>query len=176
MIFRSLLPIDHYTLSTRLSEFEVLKRLNEMVEPGDSLFTSAIENLMKKRVASDKPYAGVVKDRHFDIYPATDYSNSFLPMIRGNINGYSGRTEINIKMRPHKFVVAFSAFWLLGVAGFCCLMVMVMIQEGFRWPLLVPFVMLIFGGRFFTRSYKTEAKKNQALLADLLEEEDKLIV
>jgi hypothetical protein len=164
------LPFENYILTTRLPVMEVIKRLNDNVEIRKNLRFSQLRN------NSHKPYAGEITSSDFKISRIINNRNSFLPEITGEITSYLGETQINIKMQPVAFVIAFMSVWL-GAIGLICLGILMaglsqlpqLFREGFSPVLLVPFGMFTFGYLLSTFAFKTEAQKSKAFLAQLLE-------
>lgn len=172
MSLRSLLPFDNYILVTELSETEVIKRISDNVEPRNNISMMG----MRPSNGTRKPYAGMVKGHNFEISRVIDYKNSFLPVIKGEVASFLGKTEVKIKMSPHIGVLLFCAFWMFMVLVGCIGVSFVMIHDGFEPMLLIPFGMAVFGSLLFTVPYKIEAKKSRHFLAELLEEDDIPIV
>lgn len=173
MNIKSILPFDRYTLITELSQSEVMQRLRENVEARRNI------SMMGYNVAdhSGKPYAGRVEGNHFEISRVITYKNSFLPVIKGDVNAsFPGKTEVMIRMSPGVFVLGFSAVWMLMVLVGCVVVSGIMFYDGFNPMLLIPFGMLVFGSLLFTVPYKIEAKKSRVFLSDLLEEDEEPIV
>ncbi len=54
----------------------------------------------------------------FKIQRDTGYRNSFLPIVRGQIDERASDTLVLLRMTVHPFVAAFGATWLIGVGAF----------------------------------------------------------
>ena len=113
MNFKNFLPFDNFKFLTSLTTSEVQQRIESIIEPKKSFSFSFFEN-------RTKPYEGKLIDSSFEISRIINYRNSFLPVIKGQISSYLGRTEVAVRMRPVVFVLIFVSFWL-GVVGLVCL-------------------------------------------------------
>lgn len=164
------LPFENYTLETKLSTSEVLTRLEANVK--------APRRTWNRETSPDliKPYEGKMTGDTFEISRVINYRNSFLPVIKGSINTYLGKTRITIKMRMVMFVMAFMFFWF-GIVGLVCLGLLIVgiiqfkeiLQHGFSPMLLIPFAMLAFGCLLVSFAFKRESKKAKTFLSDLLQ-------
>ncbi|RYE53332.1 MAG: hypothetical protein EOP48_14635 [Sphingobacteriales bacterium] len=172
MNFKKFLPFDNFKLITKLSATEVQQRIGRITEPKKGFSFSFPGN-------RTKPYEGKLMDRSFEISRIINYRNSFLPIIKGHISTYLGKTEVAIKMRPIVFVLIFMSFWL-GVVGLVCLGTIIsaimkfekLLEQGFSPLALIPFGMFVFGYALLTIGYKAESKKSKAFLKQLLEAEE----
>ena len=172
MNFKNLLPFDNFTLQTKLSATDVWQRIENITEAKEHSSFSFSGN-------STKPYVGELSDRTFKIWRVTNQRNSFLPIIKGQVATYLGKTEIAIKMRPAVFVLVFMCLWL-GIVGITCVGIIINTflefqeQPGkhFSPVSLIPFGMFAFGYALLTIAYKTESRKSKAFLKELLEAEE----
>ncbi|MBN9386319.1 MAG: hypothetical protein J0H74_36510 [Chitinophagaceae bacterium] len=173
MHIKKYLPIGKYTLTSRLPVEEVKRRLADNIDPKRGL------RLSTYRKNSTKPYEGEILGNTFTISRVIDYKNSFLPVIKGNISTFSGKTKINIKIRPVLFVLIFMTIWL-GVVGLVCLGIIFtglaqireISQHRFSPMLLIPFAMFIFGCLLITLSFKTESERSKKFLLQLWEAQE----
>ncbi|WPV63976.1 hypothetical protein [Chitinophaga sp. LS1] len=172
MNIKSLLPYDRYTLTTRLNEGEVRRRLEANVAPPKKPFSLLVQRYGLKKNTTDKPYVGVVVGPHFEIVRVINYKNSFLPVTKGEMSNFLGQTEIKVKSSPHLAVMIFSGVWLFMVLVGCVAVLGASINDGFEPVMLIPFGMFVFGCLLFTIPYKLEAKKTKRFLAELLEAEE----
>jgi hypothetical protein len=176
MGFKKFLPVENYTLTTKLTVEEVRKRIADNVEPKKSFRFSLISN------SYTKPYEGNVTGNSFTISRVINYRNSFLPLINGNISNFVGQTQVKIKMQPVTFVLVFITVWL-GVVGLVCLVTVIGIiskykqifKDGFSPFLLIPFAMFIFGCLLTYFAFKIESKKSKKFFAALLEGEETVV-
>ncbi|MBC9909990.1 hypothetical protein [Chitinophaga varians] len=166
-----LLPIERYTLLTKLSPEEIKKLLDANVVPKSKGFQLKFG---WSKPAGGKPYEGVVKNNGFEISRIIDYRNSFLPVITGDVSHEIVHTAVRIKMTLSIVVAVFMTFWMGGVIiGFVgCLIAMI---DGFRSGskfeplLLIPFGMLIFGYLMVKLAFQTEVSKSRKFLRELLQ-------
>jgi len=169
MKLRFLLPIDKFKLHTKLTAGEVEARLTDNIEQ------ARISRLFSN-YQTTKPYQGQITGNRFEITRIIGYRNSFLPIIKGEITTYLGKSELNIIMRPVKAVLIFMCFWL-GIVGVICLGLLIaaivqfkqILQHGFYPGALVPFFMFAFGLALVTFGYRVEAQEAKAFLKTLLE-------
>ncbi|WP_240410171.1 hypothetical protein [Flavisolibacter nicotianae] len=156
---------------TQLTQDEVRNRIESVTEPRKSF------RLISKK--SEKPYQGKLVSDSFVISRIISGRNSFLPVIKGNISAYAGRTEISIRMRPVVAVLIFMTFWL-GAVGFVCVGIIVsgilqfrqLTIHSFSPVALIPFGMFAFGYGLLILSYRAESHKSKTYLKQLLEAEE----
>ena len=121
-----------------------------------------------------KPYAGSINGNSFSITRIIGYRNSFLPRIKGSIKKGVGKTEVNIKMRLHPFVLVFMFVWCGGVGfGFLAFLTSSIGKGTFEPTILIPLAMLLFGYGLTTGGFKYESIKSRKYLAELFEAEIK---
>src|SRR5919109_98213 len=102
------LPYERLQIHTALSSEEVLKRLENAIEP---------KRYFRLFGASTKPYQGKVEGSHFEMSRIIGYRNSFLPMIKGDVQSETSGCSVYLTMHPHIVVTVFMIFWL-GAVGF----------------------------------------------------------
>lgn len=164
------LPFESYILETKLSTTEVRARLEANIESRLGIRTNRLLS------NTGKPYEGKMTNDSFEISRVINYRNSFLPIIKGSIDTYLGKTRITIKMRMAMFVMVFMLFWL-GIVGLVCLGILIMgiiqfreaLQQGFSPVILIPFGMFLFGSLLVSFGFKAESKKAKTFLNDLLQ-------
>ena len=172
MNIKSLLPFRRYTIQTNLDRAEVGKRITENTQESRGI------RLASFTTRYDRPYSGKITGNRFIISRNLNYRNSFQPVIKGEIGRDFGKTEVNIRMHPHGFVVIFMCTWL-GLVGIGCISILVfcmahfreVMQKGFSPFLLIPFGMFAFGYLMIYFGFTGEAKKTKAFLHELLEGE-----
>lgn len=101
------LPYERFRIRTVLSSQEVLKRLDTAIEPRRSFRSFG---------SREKPYEGRLEGSHFEVSRIIRYRNSFLPMIKGDVESELSGCSISISMQPHILIIAFMIFWLGGVS------------------------------------------------------------
>jgi hypothetical protein len=169
MNFKSFLPFDNFKLLTKLSLAEVQQRIESITEPKKGFSFSFSVN-------RTKPYQGNLMDHSFEISRIINYRNSFLPVIKGHVSTYLGKTEVAIEMRPEVFALIFMSFWLGGF-GLVCLGIIItatlhfrqLLEQVFSPGALIPFGMFAFGYALLTIAYKAESQKSKVFLKQLLE-------
>ena len=169
MNLKKYLPVENYTLTTRLPVAEVRRRIADSIEPKTS-FILPMSN--KGRL---KPYEGQLVGDTFTINKIIDYKNSFLPIITGNISASRGQTEVAIKMGLAPLVLVFIVMWF-SIISMICLSILLsgllrfsqILQPGFDYALLIPFGMLLFFCGITVIPFRIESKKSKQFLAELL--------
>lgn len=175
MILKNILPFEKYTLRTLLSKEEVLKKIEDTIQPEQKFKISVFgENF-------SKPYSGKITNNTFSITRNINYRNSFLPFITGTVTtSINNKTNIDIKMRPILPVLIFISIWMSIVGIVCISMLTVAIINfdefsinEFSPAALIPFGMFLFGFLLTYFAFKTESKISKEFLEKLLEAEIK---
>jgi hypothetical protein len=160
------LPYERLKINTALSSEEVLKRLANVIEP---------KRYFRLFGSSTKSYQGNVDDSHFEISRITGYRNSFLPIIKGDVQSEISGCSVYITMHPHILVTAFMIFWLGGVGlfflGFLYSLVSPLTQPHTTDPslLFIPAGMLVFGYAMFLGGFKFESIRSKNFFRELFE-------
>ena len=163
------LPFENITYHTKLESEEILKRINEIIEPQKTFRMTGIFGSSNHR-----PYEGNVNGNSFSMTRIIGYRNSFLPRINGKIEKDFRKTEVNVKMRLHPFVLVFMFVWCGGVGfGFLAFLAASIGKGAFDPAILVPLGMLLFGYGLTTGGFKYESIKSKKYLAELFEAEIK---
>lgn len=170
MNWKKYLPYENYVIQTKLSVDEVMKRLNENIEPKKFVRLPSFNNY------PIKPYEGKIVGSNFTISRIIQYRNSFLPVVKGEISTFLSQTQIRVKMQPPTYVILFMSIWL-GIIGIACIGIIIVgiskykeeLQNGFSPMLLIPFVMFAFGALLTTFAFKIESKKTKQFLDRILE-------
>lgn len=102
------LPYERFKIRTLLGDQEVLKRLDNIIEPRRYRFFGSRE----------KPYQGEFAGSHFEISRIIGYRNSFLPMITGDVKSEFIGCSVSISMYPHISVIIFILCGLAAVGSF----------------------------------------------------------
>jgi len=163
------LPFENITYQTKLDSEEVLKRINEVIEPKKTFRMTGIFGS-----GEYKPYEGSINGSSFSITRISRYRNSFLPRIKGNIEKNFGKTEVNVKMRLHPFVLVFTFIWFGKVGQAFLADLTTSIGKGnFEPTILLTLAMLLLGYGLTTGGFKYESIKSKKYLAELFEAENK---
>ncbi len=162
------LPFENIIYQTKLDSEEILKRINEVVEPKKTFRKTSFFG----KSNNHKPYEGSVNRNSFKMSRIIEYRNSFLPIIKGDIEKQVSETKINVKMRLHPFIFGFILIWCGGV-GFGFLIILAeSIKKGVFQPfILIPFVMLLFAYGMTMLGFKSESIKSKKYLAKLFDAE-----
>ncbi|MCR5696888.1 MAG: hypothetical protein K6G73_07940 [Marinilabiliaceae bacterium] len=93
-----------FSLETTKTREEVLQILRDNTSPKRiSIFSSS---------SGEKYFWGEINQNSFKIRRILWYNNSFQPIIRGNIVELTSGTRVEITMRPHLFILAFTVILL----------------------------------------------------------------
>lgn len=145
MTFR---PFTQLILKTHLQPAAVRQRLAD-----------AIQNRIVR---------GTVSQKTFEIRRVIHYTNSFLPIMKGQIKATREGTVIKVTMAPHILILCFMVGWL----GFAS--VLLAIAAFHFWGLsiflvgFIPVGVFIFGYVMLTVAFKFEASKSIFCLRQLL--------
>jgi hypothetical protein len=113
-------------------------------------------------------FEGTITDGGFKINRIIRYRNSFLPVILGNFSPFARGVRVDVTLRLHGAVLAFSVVWLsfvvLGAAA-------VLFSRQAGKESLIPFAMLAFFYLMVTLGFGFEARKARRLLSEVFEAE-----
>src|SRR5258708_30199100 len=133
------LTYERFKIRTVLSKQEVLKRLDNAIEP---------KRYFRFFGSREKHYEGKIDGSHFEVSRIIGYRNSFLPMIKGDVQSEISGCSISISMQPHILVIAFMIFWLGGVGGFFLVTLGSFISSLAQTSAAAPLFLLFPGGIF----------------------------
>ena len=160
------LPYERLKINSALSSEEILKRLDNVIEP---------KRYFRLFGSGTKPYQGSVEGSHFEISRSIGYRNSFLPMIKGDVQSEMSGCSVYITMQPHILVIAFMIFWLGGVGviflGFLYSLVSPLTEPHTTDPslALIPGGMFVFGYALSLGGFKFESIKSKKFFRELFE-------
>lgn len=159
------LPYDRVTYKTYLRPEEVQQRLENSIEPTKIRWFSF-------RKEAHKPYQGTLTWPTFNIHRVIFYRNSFLPMIRGEVQEEMGQTVVTVTMHPHVLVLGFMVIWLFLPLNFCAAGLLAMASNpaeggGELFAMAIPF--MLFGLALLLLPYKWEARQSKKFFQELLE-------
>ena len=163
------LPYEHFKIKTTLSSQEVFKRLDNVIEP---------KRHFRLFGSGTKPYQGEMEGSHFEISRIIGYKNSFLPMIKGDVQAEIIGCSIHISMQPRAFIIGFMIFWLGGVGFFFFAALGSFISSLAQTSTADPALMLFPGGMFafgyalLLGGFKFESIKSKKFFQDLFEVEE----
>jgi len=158
-MIKDILPFENLIYNSSLKKDELILRFKNEIETEKAFGFGAYKH------AYSKPYIGSIYNNTFEIKRAINYRNSFLPVIKGEINDDLNGSKINIKMSLPLIVKGFMIFWLGGVFLACLGTLFTIIyndglnSEG-KYFLFIPFAMLIFGLAIVIFGFKVESKKS----------------
>lgn len=158
-----LLLSEKLTLHTSLSQTEVLKKLSYNIE-SSGMFLEKLE--------SSKSFEGCISYDSFTIKRIINYRNSFLPIIKGELNETDNGTQISLIMKPDPGIVQFMLIWLAGIIlGIVVILFAGFTKEGSDYAVLIPCGMLAIGIGLITVGFNTERAKAKTKLIEILEAE-----
>ena len=160
------LPFENITYKSRLSQEEVLKKLNEIM---DTETVSTVFGIFSKNSAS-KAFKGTIDGNSFQMTRVISYRNSFLPVITGVIEKDFGHSNIYVKMKPALFVIIFMSIWL-GFVGVMAIGFLASMTNSHKFEptALVPIGMFIFGIALIVGGFKAESIPTKKRLAKIFE-------
>lgn len=157
-------PFQRFTLETSTPMANVLKRMQETVEPR--------RRWRFKRPASD--FEGVLSTTSFRIRRIITHRNSFIPVVIGTIRPrIEGGTRIDIAMRMRWHVTLFMLLWFSLPIVLLAASLLGINLEKFdapswhrsTWPqLFVPLVMIVWGYCLCAVAFNIEASRARLLL------------
>lgn len=127
---------------------------------------------IQSRMAETPKYKGKSIPNGFTAIRVITYRNSFLPIIKGEIQDDGrGKSIVTVTMKLHILVSVFMGIWLSFVSIFCILFLTTTseldVPDIFQYVL--PFAMLVFGLVLTYVPFKVEAKKSKRDLLCILE-------
>ncbi len=98
----SFFPSRSITIKTRLSEAQAFERLEACINPSKT----------KGLQITEDTFQGEIKPPTFTIHEIVPpRTNSFIPILKGNIRQEGGQTLITIKMQLGGCIIAFAVVW-----------------------------------------------------------------
>jgi hypothetical protein len=166
-MIKKLLPFETLVYHSTLSREDLITRLENEIE-AEKPFKFGVFNR-----SYSKPYIGKIQCNTFEIKRVIDYRNSFLPIIKGQIQTHTNGSKIDVKMNLVGIVKFFMIFWLAGVLLSCLVTIYdVVVKNGFDdesgFFMFIPFLMLIFGAVMVSVGFKVESKKSIKDLEQIL--------
>ena len=177
------LPYEHLKIRTKLSTKEACEKLDGVVEPLNYVIVPPNGVIEPKRFfgwfeVNQKPYEGNLEGSHFEVSRVIHYRNSFLPIIKGEIQPEMSGSSIDITMRPNGFVIAFMMLWLGFVGFFLLAIVGSLISSALQGNLedpsivLAPGGMFVFGYTLFVGGFKFESSRSKEFFRELFQAEE----
>lgn len=159
-----LLPYEHFKITTHLGGDEAVRKLEDAIQP---------RRLIKFVGTSQKPYEGEFDGSHFEVTRIIGYSNSFLPLIKGDLGLNNGGCSISVSMRPHALVIAFMSLILIQLGFLFLALLISFVSSLVRTEAADPIPFLGVGGMFalvyalFFGGFKSEAVKSKEFFQEL---------
>jgi hypothetical protein len=144
-----LVPYHRFEITSPLKREDALAAMAKHVEPV-SWFRFGWPNS-----ANDKRFEGEVTIDGFNVRRVMGYRNSFMPVVRGEVQSAGAMSRIIVTMRPFIFVIVFCAIWCVAVitgltAGS---------QIWFAAVMLIFLYLMVMGGFWFEASKQEQALK-----------------
>ena len=160
------LPYQNYSLSTKLSIEEIIKRFSEHIQPVNTRRFALFSH------AGNKAFEGRIDNKKFDIVkiPASGNISGFSPIIKGTFEVYPTSTRIHIKVRLHvtAYIFLICAFGMITFAGIAILIDQ--LNSGtFSPATLFIFVMYGFFYLISTPDFLKSSKETKKFFCELLE-------
>ena len=159
-----LLPYQKLLFNSPLSREELTRRLAREVSKsrwGFALFDRRTEL-----------FEGTITSEGFKVSRIIRYRNSFLPVISGNFSPTAKGVRVDVTLRLHGAVLAFSVVWLSFVGlGAAAVVLELLRSEPLGQVRLIPLGMLAFFYLLVTLSFGFEARKARKLLSEIFEAE-----
>lgn len=166
-MIKKILPFEELLYHSKLTKEELFLHLQNEIEAEKSFGLGA------HKYSYSKPYIGKVFNNQFEIKRAINYRNSFLPIIKGEIQDAVNGSKIKIKLKLVDIVKVFMIIWLSGVFLACIAVGTNFAINGFDpetgFTILIPFGMLLFGILMVTISFKAESRKSKKDLEEMLQ-------
>ncbi|WP_255439063.1 hypothetical protein [Aestuariibacter sp. GS-14] len=153
-----LIPYDQFYVDSAQSVTDVMYRIQSVT--GESTFF---------RNHSACEFTGYINGNEFQITKSIDYQNAFLPVIEGQVQQHNDGVRVAITMRLRMFAIGFMSVWILGLGIGCIAMLFNL--DNFSWPMIMPFIMLVFGVAMMSGGFWFEASKQKARLVELLNQD-----
>lgn len=159
------LPYEHFKIRTLLTKQEVLKRLDSVVEPKRSFHFFG---------SREKPYQGKIAGPHFEVSRIINYGNSFLPMIKGDVESEIIGSSVLISMQPHIFVIVFMPLWVGGMGVFFLVTLISLLSSSLQVNITNPSLLRPLEAMFVfcvaaLVAFKFEAIKSKKFFEELFE-------
>jgi hypothetical protein len=159
-----LLPYQKLVFNSPLSREELTRRLAREVSESRWGFA-----FFERR---EELFEGTITGEGFKISRIIRYRNSFLPVIQGNFSPTARGVRVDVTLRLHGGVLAFSVVWLsFVVLGIVSVASEVLRSRQLGQGSLIPFGMLTFFYLLVTLSFGFEARKARKLLSEVFEAE-----
>lgn len=159
-----LIPSDQIDIISPHTKAEVEYRLKENIQPKRGI------EIRLTKPKNQKAFEGVLTQNGFQIQRVINGKNSFLPQIKGTIQGGINGTKVQIDLTIHRFVIVFMTIWLSMISFFLIGTVYGIITQDTN-PVfaIVPLIMIAFGIGMVHFGYSSEKQKSVDELKRILE-------
>jgi hypothetical protein len=152
----TILPFEKLIIRSTMSEEEVLRRINSLLEPKKKFQVGVFGPV------SYGGYLGELNDKKFNLRRNISYKNSFLPEIIGTVERVNGDTVVKVVMRPHIFIIIFLFFWCFAVGfGFITSLSHSNDANKVFSTILIPIGLIIFAYLLTMAGFKFESNKTK---------------
>jgi hypothetical protein len=152
------LPFETIIIETPLTKEDTIVNLAKNIEPAKTL------RFLNK--SDTKAFEGYLRGNEFEIKRIINYQNSFLPIIKGQIEVFGNVTRVKIDMRLHVAVIVFMMIWF-GFVGLFFVAALIN-SDIFNETLLFPLGMLLFGYALTMGGYLFESHRSKRILKDIV--------
>lgn len=154
------IPYERLMIMTGLSVNEAAAALAESVEP---------KRWWRNPFSRDhKRYQGQVTPDGFEFTRIIHHRNSFLPVIKGQLQPAVRGTLVQLTLSLHPAVLVFWSLWMTTIGLGALLGVASWLTTPGEPARLIPLGMFIFGYLLCTLCFNWEARKERQFLAELL--------
>jgi hypothetical protein len=164
MDLKIFLPVEDYTLTTKLKVEEVSKRLSEKIRARRTIRGAFRDFLYGDDTRCS--YEGYLVSNQFEMQRIIGYRNSFLPVINGLIYNMDGKTYIRVEMK----IVDYVLIPVMIVIAVVLLASLFNLRGGFI-NRATPFLITLFAYSVFYFAFKIESNITTRFLKRLLEAE-----
>jgi hypothetical protein len=156
-------PYERFSFDTALSPHELARRLHLVTcagEPRDASGESGCE------------FVGDIGEERFRVTRNIAYRNSFLPVIRGRIEGTATGALVRVSMRPHAIAMVFIAAWVAALTPVTVAILAHVVAHGFNPAVLVLVAFLGVSYALAAGSFTVESRRARKRLTEVLQAED----
>jgi hypothetical protein len=159
----NLIPSENYCLTTKLTQHQVVLLLQSNITPRS-------RDIFRSNTNTTRPYEGYIDSNTFEVSRIIQYRNSFLPIIKGQVNSEKQGSRIHVKMKMHTVVAGFMLVWMSGITiAFLAVLINMLVHKKFEPAILFVLLMFAFGYGLTIGGFKYESNKSKMFLAQLLE-------
>lgn len=159
------LPFQKHVLHSRLIMKEIHLRLGNLIETG-----AIKRNFFTAKPNTAKEYEGSIMSHCFQAKRIIRTKNSFLPNIEGKIETAENGAKITLLFKLPLFILVVCGIMSLALLAVCFIIVpMAIVEDGFKLPMLVTYLLPLFMYLIIMVPFKSECKKSLKTFHELFE-------